>query len=213
MKVIKFLLFIILSLGFANKDKLYVFSKDINKSIEYKYLEENMIRFHFIANSDSEFDQMVKNTLKDEVLNYLNENVKLTGSNFENMNNLHKNAWYIKNICKEVLKKFNVNQNINIKIGKKFFNERDFEGHTIPEGIYDSFIVYIGKGEGKNFWSMLFSSVGFIHDKKYDFKNMLDVVNNNKIVEVSNIKNSKNSNVKVSFKLVDIIRNFIVKVF
>ena len=212
MKVIKFLFLIIVSLNFINKDKLYVSAKTINKPAEYKYLEENMIRFHFIANSDSDFDQMVKNTLKDEVLKYLDENVKLTGNNFENMNNLHKNAWYIKKICKEVLKKFNLDQNINIKIGKKFFKERMYEGNLIPEGIYDSFIVYIGKGEGRNFWSMLFSNIGFIHDKKFNSQSMHDVINNNKVLEVSTTNNKKTSP-KLSFKFFQVVKDLVCKIF
>lgn len=211
MKVIKFLfVIIVMSLVLINKDKLITYSKVINKPAEYEYLKDNMIRFHFIANSDSDFDQMVKNTIKDEVLKYLDENLKLTGSNFESMNNLHKNAWYIKQICKDVLKKFNLDQNIDIKIGKKFFKERNYEGYMVPEGEYDSFIVYIGEGKGRNFWSMLFSGIGFIHDKKSNSKSMMELVKENKAVEVSNTKKKP---IKFTFKIFDVVKSVFSAIF
>ena len=73
MRVIKFLFFVmlIMFIVFKNVDKPYAIQ---NKVLDYDYLSNEMIRFHVIANSNSDFDQMVKNKIKDEVLNYFKEN-------------------------------------------------------------------------------------------------------------------------------------------
>lgn len=214
MKITKFLFFIMLCFYSVIKisDKPYAFQNDV---LDYKYLSSEMIRFHFIANSDSEFDQMVKNNIKDEVLGYLKENENLNGNKFENLNILNKNINNIEKICNDVLSKFKVNQSVKIKIGEKYFKERYYENYLVPEGIYDSFIVYIGDGAGKNFWSMLFSSIGFIHDRNKNVKlnTMFNLVSNNKkSIEVSNSK-SNLQRIKISFKIVDVVKNIFQKIF
>ena len=78
------------------------------------------------------------------VVKYLNEKETLDGSKDEILNTLCKNSYYIKKIGEEVLKEFGVEQEINIKVGKKYFEDRIYEGYLIPEGVYDSFIMYIG---------------------------------------------------------------------
>lgn len=214
MKVIKFLFFVVLIIFvvFKNVDKPYAIQ---NKILDYDYLSNEMIRFHVIANSNSDFDQMVKNKIKDEVLNYFKENENFNGNKFENLNTIYKNVYYVKKICMDILREFNLDQEVNIKIGKEYFEERIYEGYIVPEGIYDSFIIYIGDGLGKNFWSMLFPSIGFIHDNNNNRKidSVFKVVrNNSKKVEVFN-NNSLNNNIKISFKVVDVIKNILKKIF
>lgn len=215
MKVIKFLFFVMLIMFvvFKNVDKPYAIQ---NKVLDYDYLSNDMIRFHVIANSNSDFDQMVKNRIKDEVLNYFKENENLSGNKFENLNTLYKNACYVKKICRDILEEFKLDQEVNIKIGKKYFEERIYEGYIVPEGTYDSFIIYIGDGLGKNFWSMLFPSIGFIHDYNDNIKTdsvFKLVSNNSKKVEVFSNNSSNNDDIKISFKIVEIVKNVFKKIF
>lgn len=214
MRIIKFLFFIVLGLCNFIKisDRPYALENNV---LDYKYLNREMIRFHFIANSDSEFDQMIKNKIKDKVLTYLKENENLNGSKIENINKLYRNVNNIEEICKNVLEEFNINQDVKIEIGEKYFKERYYEGYLVPEGIYDSFMIYIGNGAGKNFWSMLFSSIGFIHDNNKGSKlnTMFNLVGNNKkSIEVSNNK-SNIQRIKISFKIVDVVKNIFQKIF
>ncbi len=215
MKVIKFLFFVMLIMFvvFKNVDKPYAIQ---NKVLDYDYLSNDMIRFHVIANSNSDFDQMVKNRIKDEVLNYFKENENLSENKFENLNTLYKNAYYVKKICRDILEEFKLDQEVNIKIGKKYFEERIYEGYIVPEGTYDSFIIYIGDGLGKNFWSMLFPSIGFIHDYNDNIKTdsvFKLVSNNSKKVEVFSNNSSNNDDIKISFKIVEIVKNVFKKIF
>ena len=78
MKFIKFLFFMlfILSLNFLNMDKVCVKSRENLIELDYEELSENIIRFHFIANSDLDFDQYVKNAVKDEIMDYLEKDSK-----------------------------------------------------------------------------------------------------------------------------------------
>ncbi len=72
MKFIKFLFYgIYFKLKFLNMDKVCVKSRENLIELDYEELSENIIRFHFIANSDLDFDQYVKNAVKDEIMDYL----------------------------------------------------------------------------------------------------------------------------------------------
>lgn len=209
MKVIK-LFFLSMLLGVFNFKNIY--KPSAMEKLDYTYLKDEMIRFHFLSNSDSENDQFLKNKVKDEVLSYLNKNVDLKGSKQENLHNLIKNVDNIKKIAQNTLKSYGSSQDVEIQIKEKYFNKRIYEDVIIPEGVYDSFILYIGEGKGKNFWSMLFSSIGFIHSDNHK-NSMIDVVRyNKKEMEVSSL-GSKHSKVKVSSKVFEVVRDIFQKIF
>ena len=63
---------------------------------------------------------------------------------------------------------------------------------------------------------MLFPSIGFIHD--YNENRKIDsifkvVSNNSKKVEVFSNNSSNNNNIKISFKVVEVIKNVFKKIF
>ena len=79
-------------------------------------------------------------------------------------------------------------------------------------------MIIIGQASGKNFWSLLFSSIGFIQsdDKKIDSIPSI-IKSNKKDSEVfsSNDKSrvSRVNEVKVSFKIIEIVKGFFKKIF
>ncbi len=220
MKFIKFLFFMlfILSLNFLNMDKVCVKSRENLIELDYEELSENIIRFHFIANSDLDFDQYVKNAVKDEIMDYLEKDSKLKSSKSDNIDYLKVNLNKIREIAINVLNDYRVYDEVTIDIGKKYFDERVYGSYIIPEGIYDYFILNIGQASGKNFWSLLFSSIGFIQsdDKKIDSIPSI-IKSNKKDSEVfsSNDKSrvSRVNEVKVSFKIIEIVKGFFKKIF
>lgn len=213
MKAVKFLFFLIVVISvFSLKDKPQAMQ---NKILDYKYLYDNSIRFHFIANSDSDFDQMVKNKIKDEIINYIKDNKNFGNNKSENIQILKESSKNIEDICRNVLNDFNLNQNIDLEIREKHFNERYYGEYIVPEGIYDSFIVYIGQGVGKNFWSMLFSSIGFIDSENTkELDSMSEVVKeNSKALPVWSSSSNKNSKINISFKVFEVVKNLFQKIF
>ena len=143
MKFIKFLFFMlfILSLNFLNMDKVCVKSRENLIELDYEELSENIIRFHFIANSDLDFDQYVKNAVKDEIMDYLEKDSKLKSSKSDNIDYLKVNLNKIREIAINVLNDYRVYDEVTIDIVKKYFDERVYGSYIIPEGIYDYFIL------------------------------------------------------------------------
>ena len=214
MKAVKFLFFLIVAVcAFTPKDKPHAMLNLQNKILDYEYLYSNSIRFHFVANSDSEFDQMVKNKIKDEIINYIKDNGVIGGNKSENVGILQKSSEQIKEICRDVLKEFNLDYSVNLEIGEKYFGRRDYGDYVVPEGMYHSFTIYIGQGYGKNFWSMLFSSIGFIDsDDSEELDSMVGVVRANKeAIPVWVNSSSKSSKINISFKVFEIVKNLFQK--
>ena len=67
-------------------------------------------------------------------------------------NNIEK----IDNNIYSILKKENYNLGYSINFGNNYFPEKTYKGITYDEGYYESVLVTLGKGEGENWWCVLF---------------------------------------------------------
>ncbi len=209
MRAIKFLFFVILF--FLTLNSQDAFSMDDKIRLNYNSLEKEVIRFHFLANSDSDYDQYIKNSLKDHMIKYLDD-LNLKVDKHHALNTLRENKEDLERECEKFLRSIGYNKDVRIEIGNKYFKDREYGEYIVPEGAYDYFIVYIGDGEGKNFWSLLFSNIGFINSGDKDIDSILSLVKNNKEVEAFTLS-SKGKKVRVSFKLPEIIKGFFKKIF
>ena len=119
-------------------------------------IPDDAIRIRVIANSNSEYDQQVKNKVKD-TLEYdmynilknttdLDEARKLISSNLDNVE---------KNIDK-TLQGEEYNLPFKVNFGLNYFPKKEFKGITYDEGYYESVVVTLGEGLGDNWWCVLF---------------------------------------------------------
>ena len=117
------------------------------------------IRIRVIGNSDSEYDQEKKNEIRKEVQLYMQELLK-DAKNVneartiinENMSNLNKNI-------DNYLTQIDYNKDYTINFGLNYFPEKEYKGIKYKEGLYESLLITLGKGEGKNWWCVLFPPI------------------------------------------------------
>ena len=55
-----------------------------------------------------------------------------------------------------MLENANVNYDVEIKIGKSFFDTRHYETFSLPAGEYETLNIKIGEAKGKNWWCVVF---------------------------------------------------------
>ncbi len=122
-------------------------------------LRNNVLRLHILANSDSEADQELKLKVRDAIL----ENSALR---FEECCNLteaievaENSAEELNKIASKVINENGYNYDVNIEIGKSYFDTREYENFTLPAGFYNSVIIKIGRAEGKNWWCVMFPAL------------------------------------------------------
>ena len=126
------------------------------------------IRFRVIANSDSTDDQQIKKT----VAKNLEETVLTSLSNKNNLeevrDGIENNLDLYKEVVDNTLKENDCNMNYEINYGKNYFPSKSYRGLTYREGEYESLVVTLGKGEGQNFWCVLFPPLCLIDEDKTD---------------------------------------------
>ncbi len=133
-------------------------------------LRDNVLRLHIIANSDSKADQDLKLKIRDAVLAQSDTLFEKSTNLDSAINTAKQNLAIYENIANKVIAEEGLNYTATAKIGKTFFETREYDDFTLPAGEYDALIVEIGEARGKNWWCVIFPSVCVPTQKKANLK-------------------------------------------
>ncbi len=119
-------------------------------------IRNNVVRLHILANSDSEEDQDVKLLVRDALLSC--GSVIFDGSvDVKNASeSLEKEKDIIINTANKVLSENGFNYTADVFLTEEYFQTRAYENFTLPAGEYLALKVILGKGEGHNWWCVMF---------------------------------------------------------
>ena len=122
-------------------------------------LRQNVLRLHIIANSNSKADQALKLKIRDRILKEsgdifgLCENVEQAVAVTENQ--LER----FREIANEVISQEKFGYSALAKVEDRYFETRVYDEFTLPAGSYKSLVIKLGKGEGKNWWCVIFPEI------------------------------------------------------
>lgn len=125
-------------------------------------LSGEVFRFHVLANSDSKEDQELKMKVKEAVVDYMQEN--LSGAE----NAAEAKAWAIRHkeelvrISEKVLQAEGNCDKVTAEVVRCEFPDKTYGDITFPEGWYDALRIRIGKGQGHNWWCVLYPNLCFM---------------------------------------------------
>lgn len=125
-------------------------------------LYNSIFRLHVIANSDSEEDQNLKYIVRDNLINYINENCKDFSSKNDVVQYANNHIEEIKKIAENTVKQNGFNYPITVEIGKFDFPTKSYGDISFPSGLYDALRVKIGESAGKNWWCVMFPPLCFV---------------------------------------------------
>lgn len=132
---------------------------------EFK-IYDSTVRLHVLANSDSEEDQELKLMVRDALLNSI---IDLNSSSKEEaIKNIESHKQELEEIAKTVIKNNGIDYDVKIEIGKELYPTKHYEDFALPAGEYTSVRVVIGKGEGKNWWCVLYPPLCTNSAMRYD---------------------------------------------
>lgn len=136
--------------------------QNTNRTVEN--LSHKLLRFHVIANSDSDFDQNQKLKLK----SYLVETLRPYMTEFTNSNDainwVSNHLPFIQNLSENFL-----HQPIEVCCTTSYFPIKTYGNYTFPPGNYPALQVKIGKSLGKNWWCVMYPSLCFTDEKTASF--------------------------------------------
>ena len=132
---------------------IYIFIGNMSSKV---VIQEEAIRIRIIANSNSEYDQHIKKEVKNSLENNIYEMLKNSQSIEESRNIINNNLSKIDSGIKRTLQLLNNDTNYTVNFGLNYFPPKEYKGVKYNEGYYESLVVTLGKGEGDNWWCVLF---------------------------------------------------------
>ncbi|TAH70892.1 MAG: stage II sporulation protein R [Anaerolineaceae bacterium] len=203
MRLFFLLLLLISSLAIAQLVRIH--SADPSR-LQQKIAHE-IIRFHVIANSDSDEDQYLKYQIKDALVECLQPYLMDVHDVEEAQDILTDMLPYIQKVASQVIDKNGYNYLVTASISSTYFPMKVYGDYTFPPGRYEALQVRIGSAKGKNWWCVMFPPLCFVdetysivdEDGKEKLKYLLtedefDALKNNKVP------------IKIRFKLFDSIK-------
>ena len=119
-------------------------------------LNEQLIRMHVVANSDSSADQNLKLQVRERVLVFLQGNMDLDCDVQEAKLYLQQHLGDIEDEVNQFLSLHGSTDRAKVSLCKETFGTRDYDTFSLPSGVYESLKITIGQGEGKNWWCVVF---------------------------------------------------------
>lgn len=154
-KIITIIVLIILMVVTMSKEEEIIIPKDA-------------IRFRVIANSNDIKDQQEKKKIAKKLGNNITELLKNQNSLQETRTTLKKNIDTFTTTVQEEMKNDNYDNNVEVNYGMNYFPEKTYKGVKYKEGEYESLVVTLGKGEGNNFWCVLFPPLCLLEAEEDD---------------------------------------------
>lgn len=149
----------------------------------YRYNEllsnEDFIRFHVVANSDSDEDQALKLKVRDKLIEKINGElvrraVAEADANDEKASlSIDESRVYIKEelndieaAAEQIVREEGYDYDVRAEFGVCWIPEKTYGSVTFPAGNYEALKILIGKAEGHNWWCVLYPPLCLI-DSSY----------------------------------------------
>ena len=121
-----------------------------------KTLQQDLVRLHVVAASDSAEDQALKLRVRDAVLEELGKGLGTLQNARDAVTYLQNNLQTVEAISKEVLEAAGCDEAVAVTVGQESFPVRLYDTFRLPAGTYQTLQITIGAGEGQNWWCVVF---------------------------------------------------------
>ena len=122
-------------------------------------LDHGLIRFHVVANSDSQEDQTIKLNIRDVVLDSIQTDLRNIADIEEAKEYLQAQLPKIQLLVDQTLEELGFSGGSSVTLCKEAFDIRHYDTFSLPAGVYDSLRIVIGEGLGKNWWCVSFPTL------------------------------------------------------
>lgn len=122
-------------------------------------LASRLLRLHVVANSDEEADQALKLEVRDAVLRRCDSLLAGVHSLSEARARLSGSLPELARAGAAVVRARGREQQVRVGLEYGPFPATEYEGFSLPAGTYQALRVELGRGEGHNWWCVLFPSL------------------------------------------------------
>ena len=115
-----------------------------------------ILRFHILANSDSDEDQQLKMEVKGLVIDYVNENLGENATKETTAAWLTDHSEAIEDMAHRYLLSRGKDYPVSLMLTRDYFPTKAYGDMVFPCGTYDAARITIGSGNGHNWWCVLY---------------------------------------------------------
>lgn len=126
-----------------------------------EHLAQEVLRFHVLANSDSEEDQALKITVRDRILDYLESEMPETTDARETAKWIRRHTDELEKVSLETVAEQGYDYPVNAAVTTCWFPDRTYGELTFPAGNYEALRVELGDAQGHNWWCVLYPGLCF----------------------------------------------------
>lgn len=172
--------------------------------------KEKLIRFHVLANSDTEEDQELKLKVRDAVIAYLQPKLEKSTSIKESEAIIKAEYKSLEEISKNIILKNGYTYDVKVGIEQSKFPTKQYSNIVLPSGEYKALKIIIGKGQGKNWWCVMFPPLCFVDessgviDSSTD-KKLREALTEEEYELITQKTQNKSNRVKIKFKIVEVL--------
>lgn len=129
---------------------------------ETMVIPQEAIRLRILANSDLDQDQNVKRLVRDEVNKEITNWVSALTSQDEAKSVIKEGLPELQKIAENVVAAEGMDQSVKVEFGKVKFPTKLYGQYLYPAGEYEAVLITLGKGEGANWWCVLYPPLCFL---------------------------------------------------
>ena len=121
-----------------------------------------VVRFHVLANSDTEADQALKLAVRDRVLQEYGDLLTQCESKEETLVKLEQAQQEIGETARAVVLSQGYEYPVRVSLVREEFPFKKYDDLIFPAGLYDALRIEIGEAKGKNWWCVLYPQMCFV---------------------------------------------------
>lgn len=172
-------------------------------------IEDNVLRLHIVGASDSEYDQNVKLCVRDRILSEFSDDFSSCTSLSQSEELFYSKKSEIEKAANDELLKHNCDYGATAELSKCRFPTKDYNGISLPSGIYTAVNIKLGNADGHNWWCVMYpplciteNSISISDESKEKLKSVLSAD------EYTLICQSTKNDVKIKFKIAEILGKY-----
>ena len=172
-------------------------------------ISPEILRFHVLANSNSNEDQQLKLEVKSLLIDTINQGLPADAGKEETCTYIQEHQSELEQTAETYMKHAGYDYPASVSLANCYFPTKAYGDVVLPCGNYDAAEVVIGSGRGRNWWCVLYPQLCFVNasygvvpeESKELLKNVLTPEEYLAILDNRNTK----FQVQVRFRLLDAI--------
>ena len=171
-------------------------------------ISSQVVRFHVLPNSNSDADQALKMTVKEEVLQRYRDTLSESTSVNEAREFLSSNLSEIEAFAQNIVHMQGFDHAVSVSLAQSSFPTKKYGNIALPSGRYEALRIDIGESNGANWWCVMFPPLCFVDVTRgeiqdYDKEMLKEVLSESEFALLDNETRESNPQVMVRFRIVE----------